>query len=143
LTALRFGQAHSARSASGERQIWAGVRCHAVRVVGPTVTFGDRVRIVSAPVTEATRHAGRVGLVCGWTTPSVTGVEVIGGSDDDFAYNVGFDEPGTDVWFAPHLVELVDHSPGLEVTIGDKRLVRGDDGAWHRPRKWPFKRMTK
>jgi len=107
------------------------------------MTFGDRVRIVSAPVTKASGHADRVGLVYGWTTPSVTGVEVIGASDDDFAYNVGFDEPGTDVWFAPHLVELVDHPPGLEVTIGDRRLVRGDDGVWHRRRKWPFKGTPK
>ena len=73
----------------------------------------------------------------------MTGVEAIGVPDNDFAYNVGFDEPGTDVWFAPQLVELVDHSPGLEITIGDKRLVRGHDGAWHRPRRWPFKRTRK
>ena len=101
------------------------------------VSFGDRVRIVSDPATTAAGFAGRVGVVYGWTTPSVTGVDVVRASDDDFAYNVGLEEAGSDAWFASHLVELVDHSPGMEITIGDKQLVRDASGEWkEQPKRW-------
>jgi hypothetical protein len=48
----------------------------------------------------------------------------------DLAYNVGFGETD-DEWFAPELVELVDHAPGSEMTIGDRRFIRSADGEWH------------
>jgi hypothetical protein len=104
-------------------------------VAEPTVSFGDRVRIAADPASESAGFAGRPGVVYGWTTPSVSGVEVIGDVDGDFAYNIGFEEEGVDAWFAPALVELVDHFPGLEITIGDKQLVRDESGEWHEPKR--------
>ena len=42
------------------------------------------------------------------------------------------DMESADAWFAPRLVELVDHWPGMEITIGDKQLVRvGAEGRTH------------
>jgi hypothetical protein len=93
------------------------------------------VRIAVDPATESAGYAGRTGVVYGWTTPSVSGVEVIGDADTDFAYNVGFEEQGVDAWFVPAFVQLVDHSPGLEITIGDKQLVRDESGEWREPKR--------
>jgi hypothetical protein len=107
------------------------------------VSFGDRVRIVRDPATEAAGFAGRLGVVYGWTTPSVTSVDVVGGPDAEAAYNVGFEDEGVDAWFAARLVELVDHSPGLEITIGNRRLVRDESGAWQEQPKRPFGRRRK
>ena len=50
--------------------------------------FGDRVRIKETPETRASGVAGLEGDVYGFTTPSVTAIEVVGGSPDDFAINV-------------------------------------------------------
>lgn len=46
----------------------------------PPLDFGDKVRILSAPETEAAGIAGQVVQVYGFTAPSATGIEnVIGG----------------------------------------------------------------
>jgi hypothetical protein len=39
-------------------------------------------------------------------TPSLSGFEVVGDSDEDLAINVGFDS-GDAAWFAPQLVEVI------------------------------------
>ena len=96
------------------------------------VGFGDRVRIVRTQETEERGFADAVGMVLGFTTPSATGItDVIGGLDADLAFNVDFDspEPGN-AWFAPDLVSFVDHGPGLDVQIGEKRLRRTAEGEW-------------
>jgi hypothetical protein len=99
-------------------------------------SFGDNVRIRSTPLTQQLGYADRAGSVCGETTPSVTGVEVIGDVTQDFAINVVFedDEPKGGIWFAPQLVEFVDHAPGTEIRIGDTHLVRRADGEWDKIR---------
>lgn len=71
--------------------------------------IGDVVRIVQSPETVATGYAGRTGLASGWTTPTVTGVDVIGSRDEDIATGVTFDD-GTTAWFDPSLVAPVDPS---------------------------------
>ena len=96
-------------------------------------TFGDNVRI---RVTRETGEAGVAGLegqVYGETTPSVTGVEVIGTASDDHALNVHFEGRGEALWFAPEVVEFVDHAVGTEIRLDGvhKRWVRTDDGGWH------------
>lgn len=93
-------------------------------------TFGDNVRIATTPATIEAGWAGREGTCYGWTTPSVTDVEVIGRTDLDYAVNVGFDEPGVDAWFDVSLVEVVDHAGGTTMSIGDKHFVRNEDGSW-------------
>ena len=68
----------------------------------------------------------------GETTPSVTGVDVVGSADRDYAINVHFEELGQTHWFAPGLLELVDHAPGTTITLDgvDKQWTRTADGAW-------------
>lgn len=92
--------------------------------------IGDNVRIRDA---EATRSLGLVGLpgvVHGWTTVSSTNPDVIGKVTDDQAVNVFFDDREEGFWFAPDLVEFVDHGAGATATIGDKSFVRQADGSW-------------
>ena len=95
-----------------------------------TPAFGDNVRIRSTELTERLGLAGCAGSVYGETKPSVTGVEVIGETSSDFAVNVMLDARGEQLCFAPELVEFVDHAPGIEVKIGNRRLVRAASGEW-------------
>ena len=53
-----------------------------------SISFGDHVRVRSTPLTEERGLAGLDGNVHGETTPSVTGVEVIGELKSDYAINV-------------------------------------------------------
>lgn len=94
--------------------------------------FGDKVRIRHSPETESKGLAGLVGNVYGQSTPSVTGVEVIGELTSDYAINVFFKDRDESFWFAPALVEFVDHAPGMEVTLDGvpKKWVRTETGDW-------------
>jgi hypothetical protein len=60
--------------------------------------FGDHVRIRATAETECRGLAGREGTVFGFTTPSLTRVEVIGLPAEDFALNVHFDELNEAFW---------------------------------------------
>jgi hypothetical protein len=94
------------------------------------ISFGDSVRIRVTPLTESLGYAGRTGTCYGFTTPSVTGVEVIAGLATDFAFNVHFEEKDVeDAWFSPELVEYLDHAAGTTASIGDHRFIR-TDGQW-------------
>ena len=95
-----------------------------------SISFGDNVRVVTTPVTRGLSLAGRVGQVYGETTPSVTGVEVVGEVTEDYAIAVQFEGKSDSIWFAPQLLEFVDHAPGTEIIIGSKRMVRDSSGAW-------------
>jgi hypothetical protein len=90
----------------------------------------DNVRIRVTPQTQAAGVAGRIGNVAGFTKPSYSRVEVIGEVKDDLAFSVIFENPHAQLWFAPELLEFVDHAPGLDIQIGKKRLVRRADGGW-------------
>lgn len=104
------------------------------QTLGETVdiTFGDRVLVRTTPETEAARVAGLSGQVYGMTTPSVTGVETIGTPEHDHAINVHFEDLDQTHWFAPHLLEFVDHGPGTEIRLDgvDKKWVRSAEGGW-------------
>ena len=95
-------------------------------------SFGDNVEIRGAPETEDSGLAGRRGQVHGITTPSLTGVDVIGASAGDVAVNVHFEELGIGYWFAPELVQVIDHAPGTEIRFDGvpKSWVREEDGSW-------------
>lgn len=98
-----------------------------------TPELGDHVRIRRTPETEAAGYAGLAGAVHGFTTPSVTEVPVIGGAADDYALDVYFEDRDEGAWFAPGLVEFVDHGAGTEITIGanpTKKFVRNAQGGW-------------
>ena len=97
-----------------------------------SLSFGDKVRIRSSPETEPNGVAGLVGQVYGQTTPSVTGVEVVGELESDYAINVFFEDRNESFWFAPSLVEFVDHGPGTEIARDGvpKKWVRTWNGEW-------------
>jgi hypothetical protein len=95
-------------------------------------SFGDNVRVRSSPETESLGIAGLSGQVYGFTTPSVTGVSVIGSTGEDYALNVSIAGRGSDFWLATHLVEMIDHAPGTTVSIDGSptQSVRNADGTW-------------
>jgi hypothetical protein len=102
----------------------------------PEASFGDNVRVRSTPETEALGVAGRIGQVWGQTTPSVTGVALVGRSDSDCAITVHFEGRADILWFAPELLEFVDHAPGTEIRIGGASFTRDAGGNWmEAPRK--------
>jgi hypothetical protein len=96
----------------------------------------DRVRIRSTPETEALGYADAVGELQGFTTPSITGVMVIG-PHDDAAIAVDFDGDRPAVWFAPHLVAF-EERPAVTVEVGGRELCRPANGQWseRRSRSW-------
>jgi hypothetical protein len=98
----------------------------------PSISFGDKVRVRPSPETEAHGLAGLCGQVYGETTPSVTGVSVIGRVTRDYALNVHFEGRAETLWFAPELLEFVDHAPGTEVRLDGvaKKWTRSASGEW-------------
>jgi hypothetical protein len=99
--------------------------------VDPPIAFGDRVRILSTTVTEALGLAGLTGQVHGETTPSVTQVAVVGEMRQE-ALNVWIEARGEALWFAPELLEFIDHGAGATATIegASEKWVRTSDGQW-------------
>ena len=96
------------------------------------ISFGDNIRVQDTMETQAAGVAGFVGQVYGETTPTVTGVEVIGNVTDDYAINVFFELLNRSFWFAPALLEFVDHGAGTELTLKgvDKKWTRTESGEW-------------
>jgi len=96
------------------------------------LSFGDNVRVRSAPDTDALGLAGERGKIYGETTPSVTGIEAIGALKSDYAVNVHFEQRNASLWFAPELLEFVDHAPGTEIRFDGtpKKWTRAADGSW-------------
>ena len=96
------------------------------------ITFGDTVRLLSTPETEAVGVAGQVGKVYGETTPSASGVKVVGELVGDYALNVHFEGRKDTLWFAPHLLEYIDHGAGGEIRLDGvpKKWTREASGEW-------------
>ncbi len=96
------------------------------------ITFGDKVRVKSSIETDAINITNLVGEVYGETTPSQTGIELIGNSENDIAFNVHIDELDDSFWLSPNLLEFVDHNEGTEITLDgvDKKWTRSDKGEW-------------
>ncbi len=96
------------------------------------ISFGDNVRVRVTVETTSAGVAGLEGHVYGETTPSVTGVEVFGDLKSDLALHVHCEARDDGLWFAPDLLELVDHAPGTEIRIKgvDKKWARTPDGEW-------------
>ena len=94
------------------------------------ISFGDNVQVCDVVITRDLGLAGLKGEVFGVTTPSVTAVEVIGTLTADVAINVHFPSLDKNFWFAPELLEFLDHGVGTVITIGTHKLVRQSDGSW-------------
>ena len=95
-----------------------------------TISFGDTVRIRATAETEHLGLSGRTGLVQGWTTPSVTGVEVVGDVVHDRALSVKVEGRDDALWLDPDLAEFVDHTAGLAGKFGNRSYRRGISGEW-------------
>lgn len=100
----------------------------------PRISFGDKFRIRSEKATESKAVAGKTGIVHGQTTPSVTGVEVIGFATEDYAIAVMVEGHYEALWFAESLLEFVDHQPGTTIDVAGRRLIRDERGEWHEPK---------
>lgn len=96
------------------------------------LAFGAVVRVRATPETKRAGIAGRTGMVTGFTTPSVTRVEVIGSVKDDHAIAVYFGDDADVRWFSSDLLEFVSHGAGQEVTVDgvNKKMIRNADGTW-------------
>jgi len=94
------------------------------------IAFCDRVRVRRTDETESRRVVGLTGIVHGRTTPSVTGVSVIGKSSEDIAIGVLLDGQATALWFAEDLLEIVDHAPGTTAEIAGRKFIRDERGEW-------------
>jgi hypothetical protein len=94
------------------------------------ISFGDRVRIRSTEATETLGIAGQMGIVNGRTTPSVTGVDVIGSCSKDFAIAVTLEAQTKQLWFAEEVLEFVDHGAGTTVEVAGRKLIRDEHGHW-------------
>jgi hypothetical protein len=97
-----------------------------------TVSFGDNVRILATPATDAAGIAGLCGCVYGETVPSASGVDVLGELSEDYAVNVFVEELKKNFWLDPPAVEFIDHGAGTEIAIEGVpvTLVRQSDGSW-------------
>ena len=97
-----------------------------------TVSFGDTVQIRDIQLTRELGLAGLRGIIYGMTVPSSSGVTVIGSTEKDYALNVHFETRNEALWFAPDLIELIDHGAGTEIRLEgvDKKWVRRADGRW-------------
>jgi hypothetical protein len=104
------------------------------------ISFGDNVRVKRSELTDKIGVSGKVGCVYGITTPSVTGIEFIGETTDNRAFNVHFEDTNKQIWFAPNLLDFVDHAPGTKITMGRLTSTRNADGSWHEVRRpwWKF-----
>lgn len=94
------------------------------------ISFGDRVRIRFTEKTENLGIAGQMGIVNGQTTPSVTGVEVIGKPSQDLALAVTLEVQTKQLWFAEEVLEFVDHGAGTTVEVAGRKLIRDEHGRW-------------
>jgi hypothetical protein len=97
-----------------------------------TPGFGDRVRICDTESMQERGFAGRVGNVFGESIPSSSGVgPVIGDRGDDLAFSIFFDDTREQEWFAPHLLEFVDHGGADTMSLdGGPSYTRDTDDAW-------------
>jgi hypothetical protein len=95
-----------------------------------SITFGDRVRVRLSNATEKLGIAGQIGIVHGTTTPSVTGIEVIGTPSNDLAIAVALEGQTKQLWFAEELLEFVDHAAGTTAEIAGRKLIRDERGEW-------------
>jgi hypothetical protein len=95
-------------------------------------TFGNKVRIKKTPETEELDLANKEGEVYGETTPSVTGLEIIGNQKEDLAINIHFEELGKSFWFSEDLLEYLDDGQGNEISLDgiDKKWTKTDNGEW-------------
>ena len=62
----------------------------------------------------------------------MTGIVVVGATDDDCAFAVKCEGRDEAIWFSGELLEFVDHGAGTEIQLDgvDKKWTRAADGSW-------------
>ncbi|MFN0303060.1 MAG: hypothetical protein ACKVQU_22200 [Burkholderiales bacterium] len=97
-----------------------------------SISYGDNVRVLRTAETEQLGIADLIGNVYGETTPSETGVKVIGRPEVDYALNVYFETLDSSYWLAPNLLQFVNHAPGTEIHVHGSpfKSVHQPDGTW-------------
>jgi hypothetical protein len=92
--------------------------------------FGDIVRVSENVHTVQAGIAGLEGVVHGFTTPSATGIRVVGQLEEDFAINVYIEALSQGFWLDPAYVELVSRPDVLKFGVAGKtiRVTRTADG---------------
>jgi hypothetical protein len=107
-----------------------------------TASFGSDVKIKSVEETIEKNLAGRTGCIFGETVPSLSRVDVIGKSDDDFALNVFFEELNNSFWFAPELLEPINNGVGTVITLDgvNKKWTKTEQGGWKEEATSQFKK---
>ena len=106
------------------------------------LSFADRVKIRASEATTARGVAGRIGEIHGFTMPSASGVEVIGGTAQDVALGVYFDDLKEALWFAPNLLDFVDHGEGTTIRVQGSEVewIKTERGDWiQRKRRLPLR----
>jgi hypothetical protein len=79
--------------------------------------------------------------VYGVTTPSVTGVKVIGQLREDRAIHVFVQGRNEPLWFTADLLEFIDHGGAVATIKGvNQQWKRNEDGTW--TEEPPGKRVT-
>ena len=109
------------------------------------LTIGDNVMVRKTPITEAAGIAGAMAQVMGETTPSVTGVEVIGKPKRDYAVAIWMEGTDGSYWIDPDLLEFKDHGPGTTMTLAgvSGEWTRDADGQWRQSRVGFIERITR
>lgn len=96
----------------------------------PQIQFGDIAKIKFNQDTEKLGVAGLTGSIYGETKPSISNVEIIGVSTEDFALNIYIEEKRVDYWFPREYLEFISHAPGTDLKIGDSNFIRKENGEW-------------
>ena len=88
----------------------------------------DHVRIAETEHTLAAGIAGLDGVVHGFTTPSMTRVDTVGPTPDDFAFNVYVESIDCDFWLDPFAVEFVSRPAEITMVVGTETITYANDG---------------
>ena len=95
------------------------------------LVFGDIVRVRQNRETTEAGIAGLYGTVYGFTTPSASGVAIVGSLADDFAMNVHIDSLNQAFWLDPSAIELLERPETMEFSVGEKTIrVTQQDGVY-------------
>jgi hypothetical protein len=96
------------------------------------VSLGSRAKILPHAATDRLGLTGREGIIHGWTTPSSTGVEVVGEPTEDYAVAVFFEELDEEYWFDEGIVEIIDNGAGTVISLDGSSLeyVLDESGEW-------------
>ena len=96
----------------------------------PKLVLGDRVKVRETPEASAAGFAGLAGEVIGFTRKSGVSVTAVGAGQDDFAFNVAFQDADGTSWFAEAQLDFVEHAPGAGAPAAPGETAGEKKPAW-------------